>query len=118
VAQGDVQVRVTTLDALWEENGREDIGFVKIDTEGWDAKVILGGQQALRHSRPPMLVEFNRERMRNHHIPLAPCWEFLCGELQYAAHTLSRAGNLEPVSQPGDLENLFFLPRGDSQVRR
>lgn len=106
---GNVCVRMTTLDALWNEHGREPIGFIKIDTEGWDAKIILGGRNAISSCRPNMLVEFNRERMRNHNIPIEPCWEFLVDDLGYQAHRIANDGQLIKVASPGDFENLIFI---------
>jgi FkbM family methyltransferase len=108
-ADGDVSVKVTTLDSLWHRCECEPISFIKIDTEGWDAKIIDGGREAIATCRPNMLVEFNRERMRNNGIPLEPCWQFLVNELHYSVWRLDRRGNMIAVSRPQEHENLLFL---------
>ena len=108
VAAGDFPVRVSTLDRIWRENHCEAIGFVKVDTEGYDTKVIDGGREAIRTCRPNMLVEFNRERMRNMGISLDPCWEFLTG-LGYQAFRIDGHGKTIEIHEPGDFENLLFV---------
>jgi FkbM family methyltransferase len=114
---GNLTVRMVTLDELWRGHGCESIGFIKLDTEGWDAKVILGGREAIRACRPNLLVEFNRERMRNQHIPLEPCWNFLVEELGYRPHCVKSRGRAVPVESAGNLENLLFL-RDSSTAKR
>ena len=58
----DVPVR--RLDDLIEELGVEGrIGFVKIDTEGFETHVIEGGLRTLRKHRPAMIVEAHSHRL-------------------------------------------------------
>jgi FkbM family methyltransferase len=105
---GEVEVPVSTLDALWKQLGELPVGFVKIDTEGWDADIIMGSQELLRECRPRIFAEFNRERMRNNHKPLLPCWRFLTEELHYQCYRLA-GRTLERLTDPGEHENLLFL---------
>ena len=44
----NIVVSVTTLDRFTKENNIKRINFLKIDTEGWDIKVLLGGKQLLK----------------------------------------------------------------------
>ena len=113
---GDVSVEVTTLDTVWADRGHEDVNFIKIDTEGWDANILAGGRETVSQCRPSMLIEFNRERMTNHGIALEPAWSFLVDELSYRVFEISEAGVINEVSEPGDLENLFFVQ--DANVGR
>lgn len=106
---GQVRVEVSTLDAIWAERGCEHIEFIKIDTEGWDAKILEGGRKCVSRCRPGLLIEFNRERMTNHGIPLMPAWMFLVGELNYRVFRLSESGVPLEVHEPGEWENLFFV---------
>jgi len=48
-----VPVRLATLD----EFGFDNVGFIKIDAEGSDMKVIEGGHQTIDRHRPNMVVE-------------------------------------------------------------
>ena len=113
-SSGEVSVEVTLLDKVWAERDREPVEFVKIDTEGWDAKIIAGGREMIRTCRPNLLIEFNRERMTNHHIPIDSAWQFLTREMQYHVFRIDEHTR-RPVelSDPGDHENLFFVRTAD-----
>jgi len=109
VGAGDYRVPVTSVDSLWNSRDRESIGFMKIDVEGWDVMVVEGGREAIRVCRPNMLIEFNRERMSNNDLALAPCWDFLTRELGYRVLRLDNRNRLVTVRDPGAHENLLFL---------
>jgi len=109
VSEGGVVVPMATLDRIWESHYREPVGFIKIDTEGWDCKILAGGRELLRICRPNLLVEFNRERMRNLQIPMDETWRFLLDELNYKCFRVDRGGNEIPIDDFGDWENLLFL---------
>jgi hypothetical protein len=105
---GSHSVQVVTLDSLWNQIGRRRIGFVKIDTEGWDVNVILGGRDAITTCRPNILAEFNRERMRNQGFAMDACWRFLVTDLHYVCYR-QRGTCIEELHAPADYENLLFL---------
>ena len=50
---GEVTVDVITLDSL----GLENVGLIKIDTEGFEVEVIKGAMETIRKSRPILLIE-------------------------------------------------------------
>jgi len=75
-----VQVAVTTLDSVWAEMGRPQVGSMKIDTEGHETAVLQGGRLMIAQCRPQMLIE---STARN----LAPHGEWLAG-LGYIAIVL------------------------------
>ncbi|MFH1462605.1 MAG: FkbM family methyltransferase [bacterium] len=50
-----------TLDSFIGANRVGQLDFIKIDTDGWEYKVIQGGAETLRKFKPVMVVEFNRE---------------------------------------------------------
>jgi hypothetical protein len=54
-----VPVQVRRLDGFWEESGRPQIAFVKMDVEGAEATVIRGASRFLESCRPTMLIEAN-----------------------------------------------------------
>jgi FkbM family methyltransferase len=103
-------VSVVTLDDLWLRHGSRKAGFLKIDTEGWDAPALMGGRKMLRACRPALLAEFNRHQMKRQNIQIEECWSFLIGELGYTARFPNANGRLQPVGAPGDLEDIWFLP--------
>ena len=49
----EIQVRVATLDGY----GFDNVGFIKMDAEGSELKIIAGGQRTISRDRPNMLVE-------------------------------------------------------------
>ncbi len=49
----EVDVPVSTLDQF----GFDDVGFIKVDTEGSDLDVIEGAQETIRRHRPNLMVE-------------------------------------------------------------
>jgi FkbM family methyltransferase len=52
-ANGDEPVRIETLDSF----DLTDVDFIKIDTEGFEAAVVKGGEQTIRRWKPVMIVE-------------------------------------------------------------
>jgi FkbM family methyltransferase len=106
---GAVPSLVVPLDELAREWPR--IGAMKIDVEGYEPKVIDGGRATIARHRPVILAEFNRERMTINRFDIEPSWQFLMS-LGYRAFRLDGATML-PLAEPGQHENLFFLPPGN-----
>lgn len=106
---GDISAIVTMVDTVWEQNGRENVGFIKIDTEGWDVRILQGARQLISTCRPNLLVEFNRERMHNLGIPLDETWRYLVDDLQYRCFRVDDAGREHRLHSPGAWENLMFV---------
>lgn len=103
-------VPVVTLDDLWRRGGGRKVGFLKIDTEGWDAPALMGAKEMLHVCRPGLFAEFNRHQMRRQSIQIEECWNFLVDELGYKVSFLDEKGTLQSIQSPGDRENLWFLP--------
>jgi FkbM family methyltransferase len=53
-----VEVEVTTLDEEWERLGCPDLSVIKIDVEGGELDVLLGGRECLKRTRPFVLSEW------------------------------------------------------------
>ncbi len=51
------EVPLVTLDSWWIQEGRPKVGLVKIDTEGFDLKVILGAAELIQTCRPVLAFE-------------------------------------------------------------
>ena len=62
VACGGTPVHVTTLDAFAQ--GFERIDLIKIDVEGFDLKVLRGGQRTIERFRPTLFVELSDRNLR------------------------------------------------------
>jgi FkbM family methyltransferase len=51
-------VDVETLDSLWGQHGKPEIGCIKIDIEGFEGECIMGARELLVSQRPYILSEF------------------------------------------------------------
>lgn len=59
--QESILVNVETLDAELDLIDKADIAFVKIDVEGWEKFVLLGGRDFFNKYEPIVMVEFTEE---------------------------------------------------------
>jgi hypothetical protein len=57
----EIQVATRTIDGVYAAT-RVDV--IKVDTEGWEYFILLGGRAVLRRDRPELLLEVNDENMR------------------------------------------------------
>lgn len=51
-------VNVETLNSLYNQKTFTRVDFIKIDTEGFELKVLQGGRELIRKFRPVMFIEF------------------------------------------------------------
>ena len=51
-----IKVYTKTLDDWWSDSGGPKIDFIKVDCEGHDLKVLEGGQQLIKITRPSYIV--------------------------------------------------------------
>ena len=111
------QVQVRRLDDVMNAldiDGR--IGFVKIDTEGFETLVIGGGLETLRRHRPAMIVEAHSRRLARHgkgfgwYLDTFPD-HHIC--IIYAAGRANPYLRLTPLKadQPEIAVNLLLLPK-------
>lgn len=85
-----IEVPLKKLDSL----GLDNVGFIKIDVEGHEEKVIRGGEELIRRCRPTLLIE-----AANRHRPDAVgSTVALMRQLGYSGFFLN-GGTLTPVSE-------------------
>ena len=87
---GVVQIETRTLDSYALDN----VGFIKIDVEGYEHTVLKGAKETLMHCRPTMLIELEES-----HTGVAI--ESLIKQVEaygYQAYFL-RNGQLTPITQ-------------------
>jgi FkbM family methyltransferase len=110
-----LEVSCVTLDAYAKAHRPPTV--IKIDVEGGEKRLIAGGLETLRGSRPAIAMEVwpgeNGER-----FSLPACRALL--ELGYAAHRIDEDGTTSPLAAadlpgflrtlPGIWDNLVFLP--------
>jgi len=57
------QLKETTLDECVRLNGINQIDFIKIDTEGYEYKIIKGAKASIIRFKPIMVIEFGRTNL-------------------------------------------------------
>jgi FkbM family methyltransferase len=57
--------RITTVDAFFQANALERVDLLKIDTEGFEHKVLLGAESTIDHCRPTIFIEINDNYLRH-----------------------------------------------------
>ncbi|WP_192476295.1 FkbM family methyltransferase [Arthrobacter sp. AET 35A] len=50
-------VSVRTIDSFCDQQGLEDLAFIKVDVEGFELDVVKGAQTMIERCRPSMLIE-------------------------------------------------------------
>ncbi|WP_207493419.1 FkbM family methyltransferase [Aridibaculum aurantiacum] len=58
-AQGDSEVEAISLDELVEQTGMPQVDLLKIDTDGFDGKVLLGAKNILSQHKPAVIFEWH-----------------------------------------------------------
>ncbi len=71
------RVRLTTIDRLVAEEGLGRLDFIKADIEGWELKMLRGGDGALKRFEPALLLEVNENALARAGDTPAALWEFL-----------------------------------------
>jgi FkbM family methyltransferase len=69
---GSVTVETKRVDDL----GLENIGFIKVDVEGFELQVLKGARETLRRDRPNLIVEMEEKHTKR---PLAEMVAEVCG---------------------------------------
>ncbi len=111
---GMIQVQTRTLDSCALTN----VGFIKIDVEGYEAEVLAGAQGTIRHFKPTLLIEIEE---RHTGRPLNDSIADI-ESLGYTAHflrnqSLSPFSDIDPAQHhatpytaAGYVFNFVFLP--------
>ena len=97
LADGGVDVAVVSLDELLPSMGVQELDFIKIDVQGFEAHVLAGLEQTIRRSpKLTMLMEFWPDGLsRASSAPLG-----LLGQLEswgLALHELGSRGQTRPI---------------------
>jgi FkbM family methyltransferase len=114
-AFGAVTVPTIRLD----EAGIDDVGFLKIDVEGFELQVLKGAQETLKRDRPTLILEME-ERHTKRALPdlvAEVCaYGYRCMALRRGV--LTEFGALDLARDhvpggPGYVFNFIFLPTGE-----
>jgi FkbM family methyltransferase len=66
LAAEGVVVRAIRLDDLVAERGGPQVGMIKIDVQGAEARVLAGASDLLARQRPAIFIELDPERLAKH----------------------------------------------------
>jgi FkbM family methyltransferase len=86
---GSELIPMRTLDALIKENAVNHVDFLKMDVDGYEAKVVRGAIHTLEHHRPIMFFEITPSILKNNENDFTYLLSML-DELGY--HVKSEAG--------------------------
>lgn len=102
------QAEVTTIDDFVGEQGLERLDFIKMDVEGWEARILAGGAGAIRRLRPVLLVELDDQHLARAGDDLATTWDMLLS-WGYRAATCHQGSELTPLDGPSE-GDVFWIP--------
>ena len=92
-------VRSATIDSL----GLRDVGFIKVDTQGCDLRVLKGARQTIEACRPAVVFEVEEKLSRNHGDTVADYRKFFA-DLDYDLTEVAHSGS--------DQWDFLAVPRG------
>ncbi len=109
-AGGDRQISLTTLDAFCASEKISRIDFIKIDVQGYEEHLLLGGKETLTRLKPPLLIELEPSVLQAQGSSAERIVELL-HEHRYRLHIAERE-RLVPLELPlkSSLRNAFCLP--------
>jgi FkbM family methyltransferase len=111
---GEIVIRTARLDDL----GIKDIGFIKIDVEGFEQQVLEGARETLKRDRPNLLVEIEEKHAK---APIEQeiarvcaygydCFVLLDGTLSPFKDMDAEKRHRNPASRADYVFNFIFLP--------
>ena len=106
----EVPVAIQTLDNVIQAKGCSRLDFVKIDTQGNDYKVLLGGEKSIQEYRPYLLFEYDENEWGRSNVDFATCEKFF-DKQQYMLYVLGITGTLTKVKYGlPKFTNIFAVP--------
>ena len=114
---GEGDADLTTLDAFCDERSIDRLDFIKVDIEGFEERMLLGGSQTLQRHQPPLLVELNPSTLVRQNSSAERIAELL-RSLGYALYEAQREklAPLERLPQGEEFINAFCLPSVSSRT--
>jgi FkbM family methyltransferase len=85
--QAEARLRSMTIDEL----GLEDVGFIKVDTQGCDLRVLTGARRTIALCRPTIAFEFEAE-LASHHGDTMEDFERFFADLGYDLTEIAHTG--------------------------
>ena len=105
-------VRLITLDDLAESCGLARLDFVKLDVEGWEARVLGGARRSLQRFHPALMIELVEGHLARAGSTAGEVWDLLRG-LGYEGRRIAPDGTLAAeAGAQGDSDYLFTAGPG------
>ncbi|MEQ9518192.1 MAG: FkbM family methyltransferase [Parvibaculum sp.] len=111
----EIQVQAKTLDSFQFE----DVGFIKIDVEGWEENVLAGGRDTIKRNQPIVMAELV-ETYTPGILTRVPAffdalnYQGFC--IDAAALKLLKISEIDPTQSV--TENYIFVPGHDAEAFR
>lgn len=103
-------IEITTLDEYAEQKNISKIDLMKIDVEGFEHKVILGGLETLRKFKPVIFIEVSNENL----LENGTSADRLLGEIENLGYELKDAETMEKITLP--LDPKYISPMKNNNV--
>lgn len=106
---GSIKIKVTTLDNFMTEKKIQKVDFIKIDVEGMELEVIMGGLETLKKIKPIIYFEtrIEFEEIRNQKVLLEI--ENALTKLGYNLYSTGPKNKLENVQYPNFKANALAV---------
>lgn len=104
VGSGKLKVPVIRLDTFVADHGIERVDVIKIDTEGFDLRVLKGAESTIERFAPKLFVEVCDANLRNHGDSASQ----LVRWLEDKEYRCTEALTGEPVRSKSDLSDCFL----------
>jgi len=101
-------IPLSTIDVLAAELKLNRLNFIKADIEGWEMRMLAGGDKTLRTLRPVLFLEVNNDSLSRAGDMAEGLLSYMA-ERDYRAFLLTENGAFEPVDT-ADNADLFFVP--------
>ena len=59
-------IEFTTLDEYVQMNHIADVGFIKIDTDGYEYNVVIGSRKTIERFKPILIIEFSKYNLKKY----------------------------------------------------
>jgi FkbM family methyltransferase len=92
-----VEIPCRTLDDIVAERNLSRIDLIKIDVEGFEREVLLGGRATLMRYRPKLIIEWHNAFFDKRPGSAQVLYDLLTGELGYSLHRIERGATTRPV---------------------
>ncbi len=100
-------VEVTTLDQFAKDVDLTRLDFLKVDIEGWEQRMLEGGEATIAKFRPVMLIELVHQHLIRAGDTLDSAWALLAG-WGYRPARWTGGTNLEPLARPREGDSIWL----------